>query len=125
MKTIPRPDECLKLLKQAGCKKEVIFHCTAVRDVALRIAKKTNANIKLVEAGALLHDIGRSKTHGIKHAVQGAKIAKKLGLPNEIINIIERHVGAGLSAKEAKKLGLPEKNYIPETLEEKNCLSCG
>jgi len=119
MKSIPSPDECLKLLKQAGCKKEVISHCTAVRDVSLRIAKKTNANIKLVEAGALLHDIGRSKTHGIKHAVQGAKIAKKLGLPNEIINIIEKHVGAGLSAKEAKKLGLPEKDYIPETLEEK------
>jgi len=119
MDSIPMPDECLKLLTKAGCTLEVISHCTAVRDIALRMAKKTNADLKLVEAGALLHDIGRSKTHGIKHAVQGAKIAKKLGLPDEIINIIERHVGAGLSAKEAKKLGLPEKDYIPETLEEK------
>ena len=119
MKSIPNPDECLKLLTKLGCTQEVISHCTAVRDVALRIAKKTNANIKLVEAGALLHDIGRSKTHGIKHAVHGAKIARKLGLCEEIINIIERHIGAGLSAKEAKNLGLPVKDYIPETLEEK------
>jgi uncharacterized protein (TIGR00295 family) len=119
MKSIPTPDECLKLLTKAGCTLEVISHCTAVRDMALRIAKKTNANLELVEAGALLHDIGRSKTHGIKHAVEGAKIAKKLGLPTEIINIIERHIGAGLLADEAEKLGLPEKDYIPVTLEEK------
>ena len=119
MSSIPTPDECLKLLTKVGCSLEVISHCTAVRDVALRIAKKTNADLKLVEAGALLHDIGRSKTHGIKHAVEGAKIAKKLGLPIEIINIIERHIGAGLSVDEAKKLGLPKKDYIPITLEEK------
>ena len=119
MDSIPTPDECLKLLTKAGCTLEVISHCTAVRDIALRMAKKTNADLKLVEAGALLHDIGRSKTHGIKHAVEGAKIAKKLGLPTEIMNIIERHIGAGLSADEAKKLGLPAKDYIPETLEEK------
>lgn len=119
MDSIPTPDECIKLLTKAGCTLEVISHCTAVRDIALRMAKKTNADLKLVEAGALLHDIGRSKTHGIKHAVEGAKIAKKLGLPTGIINIIERHIGAGLSADEAKKLGLPAKDYIPETLEEK------
>jgi uncharacterized protein (TIGR00295 family) len=119
MDSIPTPDECLKLLTKSGCALEVISHCTAVRDIALRMAKKTNADLKLVEAGALLHDIGRSKTHGIKHAVEGARIAKKLGLPTEIINIIERHIGAGLSADEAKKLDLPVKDYIPETLEEK------
>lgn len=119
MEKIPTPEECIMLLKENGCSEEVIAHCKAVRDIALRIAKKTNANLKLVEAGALLHDIGRSKTHGIKHAVEGVKIAKKLGLPNEIINIIERHIGAGLSAGEAKKLGLPAKDYNPVTLEEK------
>ena len=74
---------------------------------------------QLVEAGALLHDIGRSKTHGIKHGVKGAKIAKKLGLSENIIKIIERHIGAGLPAEEARKLGLPNRDFIPETLEEK------
>jgi len=85
----------------------------------MRIASRTNADKHLVEAGALLHDIGRSKTHGILHTVEGAKIAREIDLPDSIINIIERHIGAGLSAEEAKKLGLPAKDYIPITLEEK------
>jgi len=119
MSSIPSPDKCLELLKKAGCSDNVVRHCKAVRDVALEIAKRTDADVKLVEAGALLHDIGRSKTHDIFHAIEGAKIAQKLGLPQSIINIIERHIGAGISKEEAKKLGLPPKDYIPKTLEEK------
>jgi len=119
MNSIPSPKDCIILLKNAGCSESVVKHCKAVRDVAVKIAEKANANVKLVEAGALLHDIGRSKTHGIRHAIEGVKIGKKLGLSKEILNIIERHIGAGLSKEEAKKLGLPIKDYIPETLEEK------
>lgn len=119
MSSIPTPEECLDMLKKCGCSEEVIKHCLAVRDVAVKIAKKANADIRLVEAGALLHDIGRSITHDTPHAIKGGKIAKKLDLPEEIIRIIERHIGAGLSANEAKFLGLPEKDFIPETLEEK------
>jgi uncharacterized protein (TIGR00295 family) len=119
MSLVPSPDECLELLKKTGCSDNVVRHCKAVRDVALKIAKRTDADVKLVEAGALLHDIGRSKTHGIFHAIEGVKIAQKLGLPQSIINIIERHIGAGISKEEAKKLGLPPKDYIPKTLEEK------
>ncbi len=116
---IPSPEECLGLLEERGCSKAVISHCKAVRDVAVRMAKKTDANVELVEAGALLHDIGRSRTHGIFHAIEGGKIAKQLGLSDRIVKIIERHIGAGLSAGVAKKLGLPPKDYIPKTLEEK------
>ena len=119
MDTSPTPEECIELLKKSGCSEEVIKHCKTVRDVAVKIAKKANADVKLVEASALLHDIGRSKTHGIRHGVEGGKIAKKLGLSEEIINIIERHIGAGLPAEEAKKLRLPAKDYLPITLEEK------
>ncbi|MDH7506458.1 MAG: HDIG domain-containing protein [Candidatus Thermoplasmatota archaeon] len=119
MEDIPSADRCIEILKQSGCSEKVIRHCMAVRDVALKIAKKANADLKLVEAGALLHDLGRSKTHGIRHAFEGAKIAEKLGLPDIIIKIIERHIGAGIPAEDAKKLGLPEKDYLPITLEEK------
>ncbi len=119
MEKIPNPDECIEILKQNGCSEKVILHCKAVRDVAVKIAKKANADVKLVEAGALLHDIGRSKTHGILHATEGVKIAEKIGLPDSIIKIIERHIGAGIPAIDAKRLGLPEKDYIPLTLEEK------
>lgn len=119
MDPIPTPERCIELLQENGCSDEVIKHCMAVRDVAVRIAKKADADLKLVEAGALLHDIGRSKTHGILHAVEGVKIARRTGLPLSILYIIERHLGAGIPKEEAVKLGLPEKEYIPETLEEK------
>jgi len=33
--------------------------------------------------------------------------------------IIERHVGAGITASEAVRLGLPEKDYLPLTREER------
>lgn len=117
--TIPDNDTCLLLLRRQECSEKVICHCQAVRDVALAIAKRTHADIRLVEAGALLHDIGRSKTHGIFHAVEGARIARSLQLPEPLVLIIERHIGAGLSKEEAKKLGLPQNEYIPQTLEEK------
>ena len=119
MDNIPTPDRCIELLKENGCTEQIIRHCLAVRDVAVKIAKKANADVAIVEAGALLHDIGRSKTHGILHSIEGAKIAEKLGLPDSIIKIIERHIGAGVPANDAKRLGLPEKDYIPITLEEK------
>ena len=119
MSSYPTAEGCLVLLKKCGCSKEVIKHCLAVRDVAVKIAKKANADVELVEVGALLHDIGRSITHDTPHVIKGGKIAKKLDLPKEVVRIIERHIGAGLSKEEAKKLGLPEKNYIPKTLEEK------
>ena len=46
-------------------------------------------------------------------------IARKLGFDERIARIIERHVGAGIRAKEAKALGLPERDFVPETMEEK------
>jgi len=119
MEILPTPEECITLLKENGCSEEVINHCRAVRDIAIKIAERTNANKNLVEVGALLHDIGRSKTHGIRHAVEGVKIAKKLGLHENITKIIGSHIGAGLPADEAKKLGLPKKDFMPITLEEK------
>lgn len=119
MSSIQDPERCIELLRSNGCSEKVVNHCKAVRDVAVKIAKRANADVKLVEASALLHDIGRAKTHGIRHAVEGATMARKLGLPDVIIKIIERHIGAGLPKDEAKKLGLPDREYIPQTLEEK------
>lgn len=119
MSKIPDKKECAKLLEKAGCSEDVIAHCGAVHRLAMKIAKLCNADLKLVSAGALLHDIGRSRTHGIRHAVEGAKIARKLGLPKAIVLIIERHIGAGLTRDEAVELGLPPKDYMPLSLEEK------
>lgn len=119
MDEIPSAEECIDLIKKAGCPKKVIKHSQAVKKLALKISKGTDADERLVEAGALLHDIGRCRTHGIKHAVEGVKIAKEYGLPESILKIIERHIGAGIDKKEAVRLNLPAKNYVPISLEEK------
>ncbi|HEC88595.1 MAG TPA: tRNA (cytidine(56)-2'-O)-methyltransferase [Thermoplasmata archaeon] len=113
----------VKILEKEGCSEEVIKHSIKVRNLALEIAKKIEENgikvdMEAVEAGSLLHDLGRAKTHGIMHVVEGAKIAKKYGLPKKITNIIKHHAGAGIDIEEAKKLGLPAENYNPLTIEE-------
>ncbi|MFQ5892673.1 MAG: HD domain-containing protein, partial [Candidatus Methanofastidiosia archaeon] len=68
---------------------------------------------------ALLHDIGRARTHSILHGIAGAEILREHGFDERYQRVCERHIGAGISSKEAKELGLPERNYFPETLEEK------
>jgi len=81
--------------------------------------KGFNVNIQLVEVSGLLHDIGRSKTHSVDHALVGGEIVRSLNLPSSIAQIIERHAGGGVPRDEAKRLGWPVKDYLPQTLEEK------
>lgn len=116
---LPGREECLRLLSDNGCDDSVVRHCIAVCDLAVKIARKCRADVDLVEAGALLHDIGRCRSHGIDHAVLGAELADEMGLQKPIVKIVERHIGAGIPRGEARDLGLPSKDYIPETLEEK------
>ena len=121
---LPKREEAIEIIRQVGCSRGVICHCINVSKIAQRIAKEVkksghDIDLELVEIGALLHDIGRSRTHGIMHGTQGGEIARELGLPSTLVNIIERHIGAGIPIEEARELGLPEGNYIPETLEEK------
>ncbi len=121
---LPSSQTALRLLSEAGCSRRVIAHCKAVSALAVKFAeacekKGLNVDVALVEVGALLHDIGRSKTHGVDHAVVGVEIAESLNLPQSIVSIIECHIGGGIAAEEAKELGLPVKDYFPATLEEK------
>ncbi|CAG1005299.1 hypothetical protein METP3_03704 [Methanosarcinales archaeon] len=122
--------DAIDLLIRSGCSADVIEHCRAVADYAKKIAVNIRENathngrpvhidIDAVFVGAFLHDIGRSKTHGIGHAVAGAKIALENGLDEKLVKIIERHIGAGIPKEETKGLGLPEKDYVPVTIEEK------
>jgi uncharacterized protein len=122
--SVPTRVEALNFLLKTNCPKSVIEHCKTVSKFAVRIAKAFkkkgfNVDVHLVEVGALLHDIGRSKTHKVDHGIIGGEIARTLGLPNSVVQIIERHVGGGISKEEAEILGLPAKDYFPQTLEEK------
>ena len=121
---IPTAQEAERILDTLGCSKVIKRHCKTVQSFAIKISKrivekKIKIDMDLISAGALLHDIGRVKTHSVLHGVYGKAIAEELNLSPKLINIVENHIGAGIPAKEAAKLGLPEKDFIPETLEEK------
>lgn len=121
---LPSREQALKLLVDTGCPTKVISHCLAVTELAQQIAAKLQRkgypiDLDLVEISALLHDIGRSKTHDVEHSLVGAEIVRTLGLPEAVINIIKRHVGAGITETEAVCLGWPKDVYVPQTLEEK------
>ena len=110
----------IELLRKENTPENVIEHSVAVCKKAMEIAANFDeADKDLIRKGALLHDIGRSRTHGITHAIEGVRIAEKYGYSPDVLNIIERHIGAGITESEAEKLGLPVKSYLPETLEEK------
>ena len=129
---LPSSQVALALLFDCGCSERVIAHCKAVSALAVKFASVCQSrgypvDVDLVEVGALLHDIGRSKTHDVSHAVVGVEIAKSLNLPEPIVSIIEHHIGGGISADEAKELGLVDElgskdeviNYVEEQIGEK------
>lgn len=123
---MPDPgDEYIRYLKEAGCEPRVIAHCLKVRDVAVRIADQIQSaglipvDRDLVAAGAVLHDIGRSQTHGMDHADVSGAICRSTGLSPAICRIVERHVGAGLTGKERIEFGLSAEDRLPESIEEK------
>jgi uncharacterized protein len=124
VKKLPSREQAIQLLRDNQCSPQVIKHCKAVAELALETAEKCkenglNVNLELVETGALLHDIGRSKTHSVHHAVVGAEILTAAGLPEPVISIVKRHVGGGITPTEAAQLGWPKDVYAPVTIEEK------
>ncbi|MGC8849095.1 MAG: TIGR00295 family protein [Candidatus Bathyarchaeia archaeon] len=123
-KLAPPRVEALGILQRLGCPPQVIAHCRRVADIALELALKASdrgfpVDLGLVEAGALLHDVGRSITHRVDHGAVGADMLRSIGIDEDIARIVERHVGAGIPADEAVELGLPKRDYMPSTLEEK------
>lgn len=126
MKTdTPDDGQEIELLKRIKCPSNVIDHAAAVKRKAMDIVSSLaedaamDVDAELVRRGALLHDIGRSITHRLNHAVEGARLARELGLDEALIGIIERHIGSGITKEEAIGLGLPAMDYLPATREEK------
>ena len=108
-------------LRTAGVSDDDVNHCSKVAEKALEIARRIGdpgIDQELVGRGALFHDLGKAKTHGIEHGKIGAELGRKIGLPKEITDIMEKHIRGGLTGPEAKELGLPEKNYTLNRIEE-------
>lgn len=120
----PDYSTCIAFLTKEGVSTGVLKHVKAVHRFAVIIGSRltdqgNDVNMPLLEAGALLHDIGRSKKHDLSHAIAGCKIAERLGLSKDVISIIRNHIGAGITKAEAIKMGLPAQDYIPIAIEEK------
>ena len=107
---LPHPaldgDLCMRLLFTSDLTTDAIVrHCKAVRDEAMRVAGAVNAalsakssgsggsairgmlDLRLVESGALLHDVARL---GSSHEALGAKLMEELGYP-EVASVIRQH----------------------------------
>jgi len=111
----------------------LIMHGMAVAEKALEIAarvKHVSPDREFIQEAAMLHDIGILMTnepqigcHGKKryicHGYMGREILEREGFPKHAL-VCERHVGAGISAKdiEENKLPLPIRDMMPLSVEE-------
>ncbi len=116
---IPGREECISLLKKYGADEKLLNHSLTCSRVALKISEGCPSDRKLIEAGAILHDIGKTVTMGISHGVEGYRILRREGMDEIVARFCSTHVGAGLLRKTAKKYGLPDMDYIPRSIEEK------
>lgn len=71
----------------------ILVHSKEVAYIAEAIAKQIGADAQLALKGGLLHDLGKALDHDIEgtHPEIGGKIARKYGLHENIVNIIEAH----------------------------------
>ncbi|HLC36468.1 MAG TPA: HD domain-containing protein [archaeon] len=112
----------------------LVSHSKLVALKALEVAERVpelNPDLKFIEEAAMLHDIGIKFTNApeigcnggrpyICHGFIGRRLLEEEELQKHAL-VCERHTGVGISKKEIieNKLPLPERDCIPETIEEK------
>lgn len=113
----------MNLLAKYGQGAGWIKHCVSVAEATAKVgrilAKNRPIDCSFLWSAALLHDIGRYKTHDLLlHGVEGYKLLRMLGHEKEAY-VCASHILFGLTAKEAVSLGLPDHEFVPRTIEEK------
>jgi len=116
-------EEAYSLLYKYGNGAPWIKHCFAVSSLATYLSNiftsRYPVNIEFVRTAALLHDIGRFKTHHpIMHGVEGYNLLTELGYVNEAF-ICASHILYGINSSEAEQYGLPRNDFIPISFEER------
>lgn len=112
----------------------LIRHCRLVAEAAVEIAGRVphlSPDVAFIYEAAMLHDIGILYTNApeigcfgkypyVCHGYLGRKLLEKHGLHDHGL-VCERHVGGGLNAADIKFQGLdlPDRDMVPETVEEK------
>ena len=91
------PHEILHLLGELKFRtsygQNVLLHSIEMAHMAGMIAEEVGADKRITKTATLLHDIGKAVTHKIegKHAEIGAELAKKYGMPDEVVHAIAAH----------------------------------
>lgn len=91
------PDEILPLIGKFRFRtsygQNILMHSKEVAYIAEAIAKLVGADAALALKGGLLHDLGKSMDHDVEgtHPEIGWRIARKYGLDEKTVNIIEWH----------------------------------
>ena len=95
---IPNKEKCYELFRDVGMPDHIICHSLQVCRVALMLVEKLAMqkclfNRQLVRAGALLHDITKSRsiTTGERHTDSGHELLVNLGYP-EVGDVVRQHV---------------------------------
>lgn len=97
MGVIGIPDEIIPLIGKFRFRtsygQNILMHSKEVAYIAEGIAKLIGADPVLALKGGLLHDLGKAMDHDIEgtHPEIGGRIARKYGLDEKTINIIEGH----------------------------------
>lgn len=113
----------------------LLTHSRAVAECALSLARRNNLGLDpaVVEAAAMLHDVGIIRTdapgidcHGnqpyLCHGPIGADMLRQAGVDEVIASVAERHTGAGLTSDEIAAAGLPlpkGRDYMPRSVLER------
>ncbi|NDK10048.1 ribonuclease Y [Candidatus Gracilibacteria bacterium] len=88
-----------KLRFRTSYGQNMLKHSKEVAIIADAIGRELGVDQKLLRMGGLLHDLGKALDHDIEgtHPEIGAKIGRKYGLPEEVIDMIENHHGEQFS----------------------------
>lgn len=71
----------------------VLAHSVEVAHLAAMLANETRADADTARMAGLLHDIGKAVSHEVEgpHALIGAELAKRYGVPDRVVNAIASH----------------------------------
>ncbi len=72
---------------------KLLFLSVYIAHISGMICEEIGANKRVTKTATLLHDIGKAVTHKIegKHAEIGAELAKKYGMPDDVVHAMAAH----------------------------------
>lgn len=117
-------EKSIDLLFEYSGNEDWFYHCVAVSKTALELVGSSSnfeqkLDLNFIAAGAVLHDIGRYRTHHpILHGVAGYYLLNKKGF-KRLSYVCAAHILCGMDSNIAESYGLPARDFYPETLEEK------